>query len=457
MDLQRQKGDVDDEEASAREQRVTTLAWRKELSVEVAEQQTLEAQQQVSDLQAALCFQQQGFKKLTQERDDLSQKVTDLEASVEISYEDAAKAGQEKKNKDFSPPVHCHPLFGSGPIAVVVAIKPGRCVLRCNGQLVAVRGVCAATTFGQLRELLNSELGTHPAMLQLRLAVLIPIGGEESEVVVSSAYDDENVAATMGHTTAPVPALHGQSMQAPPVTIQARKLVVVSYQSNQNASGILSQIKSWIKEWGYEPWSGDQIPGHADWRQDWCARVAKCVAVVFIISESFVNSEACKQEMYYVTNQKSVPIMVESFAHPDWLRLKLGTCNYIHMYDQPIVDQPADPRLQLALEHCVPPTESEEGQDQTVLNGTTQPTSGLPNLKQWPSGWLIGQAVRSGATAEIFTLRVPESPIGLPLVCKRLHAVSWLFEYACVHPWLCSDSIWLLNGVRSRRCTGRLK
>jgi len=36
--------------------------------------------------------------ELTQERDDLIQKVRDLEASVEISNEDAAKAEQEKKN-----------------------------------------------------------------------------------------------------------------------------------------------------------------------------------------------------------------------------------------------------------------------------------------------------------------------------------------------------------------------
>ena len=54
---------------------------------------------------------------LMQKRDDLNQKVRDLEASVEISNEDAAKAEQEKKNvvellqslsEAVNPKIHSH-------------------------------------------------------------------------------------------------------------------------------------------------------------------------------------------------------------------------------------------------------------------------------------------------------------------------------------------------------------
>ena len=62
--------------------------------------------------------------------------------------------------------------------------------------------------------------------------------------------------------------------------------------------------------------NGKQVPGGGNWRTWWCTKAQRSAVVIPILSPSFFESEACRDELTFAKNEGKVilPIIAEEFS-----------------------------------------------------------------------------------------------------------------------------------------------
>ena len=119
--------------------------------------------------------------------------------------------------------------------------------------------------------------------------------------------------------------------------------VVVSYQSAQVE--MLDEVNSYFESWGFHVWDGRGVKAGKNWIAQWCQKAMdeSTVLIVFLLSEEFLNSQACYDEFFFVMgdkmlNSRALPLMCNAEtmgvidAEKKWVdfKMKLGTKNYVH-------------------------------------------------------------------------------------------------------------------------------
>ena len=111
---------------------------------------------------------------------------------------------------------------------------------------------------------------------------------------------------------------------------------IISYRTADKEK--LDELMEITAGYGFEGWHGGMVVAAGDdWMTQWIEAVEdqNTPIVVFMLSQKFVESDACTKEFQWVfgrpnLQQKAVPIMLEEFELPKEFQFHLMSYNYIH-------------------------------------------------------------------------------------------------------------------------------
>lgn len=152
-------------------------------------------------------------------------------------------------------------------------------------------------------------------------------GEEEKKTVESNTNKEEAPKSMRKGSKLSLPRSLPEMIRKSIFKQENKSFIVVSYHPAQLE--FVEGLRHDLESRGFEVWAsmaGDDLQK----REIFTKKVNVAGVVVFVLSQEYVASSSCEQEVYYVEGRKRIiPIIVNSFQIPGWMSTLIGPDNFL--------------------------------------------------------------------------------------------------------------------------------